>query len=147
MDFEVKARKANREFSSAEYVRIGPPGPVLTLLRSMPPTTGLVVGARGELSCSAKQFESDCAKTCPSYDRKLYQLRLWRVLLARRGSGPIRGTRSYRGLEAVHHWPLGLGGYAGGRERVGLDWRPGSGRVHLPSASAGGGAVLGWQLT
>ena len=36
--------------------------PVLTLLRSMPPTTGLVVGTRGELSRSVKQFVSDCAE-------------------------------------------------------------------------------------
>ena len=34
----------------------------MTLLRSMPPTIGLVVGARGELSRSAKQFVSDCAE-------------------------------------------------------------------------------------
>ena len=74
---EVKARKADREFSDVEYVRNGPPGPVLALLRSLFPTTGLVVGS----------FE---------FDR-----------------------------------------YAGRRERVGLDWRPGSGGVHLPSVNVG----------
>jgi len=53
-DYEVKTRKADREFSGAEYVRNGPPGPVLALLRSLPLTTGLVVGARGGLSRSAQ---------------------------------------------------------------------------------------------
>ena len=32
------------------------------LEKSMPPSIGLVVGARGELSRSVKQFVSDCAK-------------------------------------------------------------------------------------
>ena len=41
---ETNAHKADREFNGAEFVRNGPPGPVLTLLRSMPPTIGLVVG-------------------------------------------------------------------------------------------------------
>ena len=45
-----------------EYVRNGPLGPVLALLRSMPPTTGLVVGARRELTCSLKKFVFDCAE-------------------------------------------------------------------------------------
>jgi len=44
---ETNAHKADREFNGAEFVRNGPPGPVLTLLRSMPPTIGLVVRARG----------------------------------------------------------------------------------------------------
>jgi len=48
INYEVKVRKADREFNGVEYVRNGPPDPVLTLLRSMPPTTGLVVGTRGE---------------------------------------------------------------------------------------------------
>ena len=52
----------NREFSGVEYVRSGPHGPVLTLLRSMPPTIGLVVRAGGGLSRSVKQFVSDCAE-------------------------------------------------------------------------------------
>jgi len=61
-DYEVRVRKADREFNGAEYVWNGPPGPALTLLRSMPPTIGLVVGARGELQRSVKQFVSDCAE-------------------------------------------------------------------------------------
>ena len=61
-DYKAKARKADREFSGSGYVRNEPPDPVLTLLRSMPPTTGLVVGTQGELSRSVKQFVSDCAE-------------------------------------------------------------------------------------
>jgi len=61
-DYEAKDRKTDREFSGVEFVRNGPPGSVLTFFRSMPPTTGLVVGARGELSRSVKQFTSDCAE-------------------------------------------------------------------------------------
>ena len=61
-DYEAKACKADRKFNDVEYVRNGPPCPVLTLLSSMPPAIGLVVGARGELSRSAKQFVSDCAE-------------------------------------------------------------------------------------
>jgi len=61
-DCKVKARTADREFDGAEYVRNGPPDPVLALLKSMLSTIGLVVGARRELSCSAKQFVSDCAE-------------------------------------------------------------------------------------
>ena len=40
VDYATKARKADREFNGAGYVRNGPPGPVLTFLRSMPPTIG-----------------------------------------------------------------------------------------------------------
>jgi len=57
-----KARKADRELGVVEYVRNGPPGSVLTLLRSMLPTIGVVVGAQGKLSRSAKQLVSDCAE-------------------------------------------------------------------------------------
>ena len=39
---ETNAHKADREFNGAEFVRNG--RTVLTLLRSMPPTIGLVVG-------------------------------------------------------------------------------------------------------
>jgi len=39
MDYEAKARKADRKFNGSEYVRNGPPGPVLALLWSMPPST------------------------------------------------------------------------------------------------------------
>jgi len=45
MDYEAKARKADREFNGVEHARNGPPGPVLALL------------AR-----SAKQFVSYCAE-------------------------------------------------------------------------------------
>jgi len=64
----------------------------------------------------------------------------------RRGSGPTRGSHSCHGLEAVRCWQLELDGYAGGRERAGLDWRPGSGWVHLPSVSWDS-MIPGWQLT
>ena len=47
-------RRADRELSGVEYVWNGPPCPVLALLRSMSSTTGLVVGAQGELSRSVK---------------------------------------------------------------------------------------------
>ena len=50
MEHEAKARKADCEFNDAEHVRNGPPDPVLALLRSVPSTTDLVVGARGGLS-------------------------------------------------------------------------------------------------
>ena len=83
---EVKARKADREFNGVEYARDGPPGPVLALLRSLFPTTGLVVGS----------FE---------FDR-----------------------------------------YAGRRERVGLDWRPGSGGGSPPQRERWGGAIPDWQV-
>jgi len=61
-DYKAKARKADRDFNGVGYVRNGPPGPVLALLRSMPPTIDLAVGARGELSRSVKQFVPDCAE-------------------------------------------------------------------------------------
>jgi len=38
VDYETKARKADRKFNGLEYVRSGPPGLVLNLLRSTPPT-------------------------------------------------------------------------------------------------------------
>ena len=111
MDYEAKGREADRELSGVEYVRNGPPGPILTLLRFMPPTTGLVVGAWGGLSRSVKQFVTDCAEKGsvrlpwagpgPRYDRHLHQPRLWPGLLARRGVGPTRGSHSCHGLEAV----------------------------------------------
>jgi len=40
-DYEAKARKADPEFSDVEYVRNGPPSPMLTLLRSMLPPSVL----------------------------------------------------------------------------------------------------------
>jgi len=58
-------------------------------------------------------------------------------------------AKSPQGLEAVRCWPLELGRYVyvGGRERVGLDWRPGSGRVLTSPAQAPGWCVPDWQLT
>ena len=47
-DYETKARKA--DYSGWPHLRGGPPGPVLTLLRSLPPVTGLGVGFAGEFS-------------------------------------------------------------------------------------------------
>jgi len=50
-DYEVKTLKVDRdEFSGVEYVRNGPLGLVLTLLRSLPPTISLIVGTRGALA-------------------------------------------------------------------------------------------------
>jgi len=39
-DYETKARKVDAEYNGWPYQRGGPPGPVLTLLRSLPPVTG-----------------------------------------------------------------------------------------------------------
>ena len=102
-DYEVKAHKADDEVNGAEYVRNGPPGPVLTLI-------GLVIGALGELSRSVKRFVSDCAEkgsispaerfgggSGPRYDRQLHQPRVWPGLLAKRDSGPTRGSHSCTG--------------------------------------------------
>ena len=122
-DCEVKAREVDRELSGVEYVRKEPPGPALALLRSIPPTIGLVVGA---LSRSVKQFVPDCTEKVspervgrchgggpgPRYDRKLNQPRIWPGLLARRGLGPTRGSHSCHGLEAVRFRPLKLDGRA-----------------------------------
>jgi len=158
MDYEAKARNVDREFNSAEYVRNAPPGPVLTLLRSMPPTTGLVVGHEGS-SRSFEQLVSDCAEKrsisperfgcCYGQDQArgmianfinrafgLVSLRCmarsdtWLSQLPRARSSTLLVTR-----------PRPVCGYAGGearghaRESTG-DWRPGSGRVHLPSVKA-----------
>ena len=86
----------------------------------------------------------------PKYDRQLHQPCLLPGLLPRRGLCPTRGSHSCHGFEAVCCLPLDLDRYAGGRGRVGLDWRPGSERVRLSSARAGrswGGVILGWLLT
>jgi len=58
MDNEAKTRKADCEFNGAEYVRNGPAGPVLALLRYASDDRGV----RGEISRSVKQFVSDCAE-------------------------------------------------------------------------------------
>jgi len=55
-DYETKARKVDAEYNGWPYQRGGPPGPVLTLLRSLPPATGLGVGFAGEFSREVEQF-------------------------------------------------------------------------------------------
>ena len=84
--------------------------------RSMPPRTGLVVGAPGELLRNVKQFVSDCAEKgsislgrfgcCRGEDQARGMIAnfinrafgLWSGLLAQRGSGPARGSDSCHGL-------------------------------------------------
>ena len=168
-DYEVKARKADRELSSVEYVlRNGPPGPVLTLMRSVPPTIGLVVGARGKLSRSVKQFVSDCAEMgsisperigcChgespgPRYNRQLHQRRVWPGLLEKRSSGPTRGSHSYHGPDAVYCMLLATRArrVCGGPRTRGtrLATRLATRRLRAGSPlqrEPCGGAILGWQ--
>jgi len=103
-------------------------------------TIGLVVGARGELSRSVKQFVSDCAEKgsinperfgcCQGQDQARDMIASfinrafgW-VSLRSLGSGS-RLSNSCHGLEAVRCGPLDLDGYEGERERVGIDRRPG----------------------
>ena len=125
----------------------------------MPPTSGLVVGARGELSRSIKQFVSNCAEKesisperfgcCHGKDQARGMIanfikRAFGRVFLRRGVARVRhaALTAATGSKlfvlclafAVCCWPLDLDGYAGSRERVGLDWRPGSGRVYLPSS-------------
>jgi len=50
--------------------------------------------------------------------------------------GSVTRSHSCHGLEAVRSRPFTLDARARGRGRVGLDWRPGPGRVYLPSLSA-----------
>ena len=152
MDCEVKVRKAHREFSGAEYVRNGPPGPELTLLRSMPLTIGLVVGAQGGLSRSVKKCVFDCAEKgsisperfgcCHGQDQargmiaKFINRAIGRVsLLARRGLGLARDRSS--ALLATR--ALELDDNARGRGRAGLDLRPAQCMFTspVPSVSAG----------
>jgi len=47
-NYEVIARKVDAEYSGWPYQRGGPPGPVLALLRSFPPVTGLGQSQRQE---------------------------------------------------------------------------------------------------
>ena len=61
-DYETKARKVDAEYNGWPYQRGGPPGPVLTLLRSLPPVTGLGVGFAGEFSRDVGQFISAVAE-------------------------------------------------------------------------------------
>jgi len=60
-------------------------------------------------------------------------------MYARRGSGSARGSHSCHWLHAAHLRPLELDGRAGGRGRVGLDRRSGSGRVRLVARERWGG--------
>jgi len=46
------ARKTDREFKGVEYVRNGPPGPMLTLLRSLPRCRGSGGGSRAASNSS-----------------------------------------------------------------------------------------------
>jgi len=61
-DYETKARKVDAEYNGWPYQRGGPPGPVLTLLRFLPPVTGLGVGFAGEFSREVGQFISAVAE-------------------------------------------------------------------------------------
>jgi len=61
-DYETKARKVDAEYNGWPYRRGGPPGPVLTLLRSLPPVTGLGVVFAGEFSREVGQFISAVAE-------------------------------------------------------------------------------------
>ena len=61
-DYETKARKVDAEYNGLPYQRGGPPGPVLTLLRSLPPVTDLGVGFTGEFSREVGQFISAVAE-------------------------------------------------------------------------------------
>ena len=142
-------------FGDSLSVHLGPPVPLLASLRSMPPAIDLVAGARGELSRSVKQFASDCAEKGPISPKRFgcchgqNQARGMIANFINRAFGRV----SLRGVARVRHAALtvvtGLKQYTAGhstskgmrysgcQERVGLDWRPGSGRVHLPSVRAG----------
>jgi len=61
-DYETGARKVGAEYHGWPYQRGGPPGPVLTLLRSLPPVTGLGVGFAGEFSREVGQLISAVAE-------------------------------------------------------------------------------------
>ena len=61
-DYETKARKVDAKYNDWPYQRGGPPGPVLALLHSLPPVTGLGVGFAGEFSREVGQFISAVAE-------------------------------------------------------------------------------------
>jgi len=98
-----KARKVDAEDNGWLYQRGGPPGPVLTLLRSLPPVTGLGVGFAGEFSREVGQFISVAAEkgevvperfgcchgSGARRDRKLRAARFWPNLFARRCEDPV----------------------------------------------------------
>jgi hypothetical protein len=62
VEYEANARRVDAAYNGVPVVRGGPPGPVLAMLRAMPPVTGLVVGAFGEFSRDVGQFVSDIAE-------------------------------------------------------------------------------------
>jgi hypothetical protein len=61
-EYEANARRVDAAYNDFPVVRDGPPGPVLAMLRGMPPVTGLVVGAYGEFSREVSQFVSNVAE-------------------------------------------------------------------------------------
>ena len=158
-NYEAKARKTDREFSGVEYVRNGPPGPVLTLLRSMPPTIGLVVGAR----VSSRAASSSFCLTALRRDRSARPGRFGCCHGQDQARGMIAdfissafGRVSLRGVGRVRHAALtaamGSKQYATGHststsmptrgvenawESTGDRAPQGSGRIYLPSVRAG----------
>jgi len=92
-DHETEARKVGAEYSGWPYQRGGPPGPVLTFLRSLPPVTGLGVGFAGEFSREVRQFISAVAEKGAVVPE--------RFGLPRLGSG----ARRNRELRAARFWP------------------------------------------
>ena len=61
-DYETRARKVGTEYSGWPYQRGGPPGPVLTPLRSLLPVTGLGVGFACEFPRGVRQITSAVAE-------------------------------------------------------------------------------------
>jgi len=61
-DCYIRARKVDAAYNGWPYQRGGPPSPALTLLRSLPPVTGLGVGSAGEFSREVGQFISAVAE-------------------------------------------------------------------------------------
>ena len=68
-DYEVKARVVDAEYNGWPYQRGGPPGPALTLLRSLPPFTGLALASpassRAKFDSSSRQSQRR-VQWCPS---------------------------------------------------------------------------------
>ena len=60
VDYETKARKVDAEYNGWPYQRGGPPGPVLTLLRSLPPASALAspASSRATLGSSFRQLQT-----------------------------------------------------------------------------------------
>ena len=59
-EYETNARRVDAAHNGVQVVWDAPPGPVLAMLRAMPPVTGLVVGAFGEFSREVGQSASSC---------------------------------------------------------------------------------------